>query len=209
MSCKLLFPWIIVIQTIVLLVIIGTAYSSDNEAIESAVGPHLLHIVTISLLLITFINPSEDARSYAKIYAWTNVAMDNVALFLMLFRYSQTETLHLGTLDAAHFTLYVVFVLVLIVIDIHNITFSWDHGGPTAQKQTYASEKSTETQATSQETSETQETPETEVAPSRVTRYQEAAVWTPIHAPKLSVRNFVVPLHLGMTKRQHPSLRFV
>ena len=123
---KLLFPWIIVIQTIVLLVTVGVAYSAENEAIESAVGPHLLHIVTISLLLITFITPTKEARSYARVYSWTNLAMDNIALLVMLFRYSQRSALKLGDEDLVHLVLYIVSVLILVVVDIHNITFTWD-----------------------------------------------------------------------------------
>lgn len=202
MSNKLLFPWIIVIETILLLLIIGTAYSSDNEAIESAVGPHLLHIVTISLLLITFINPSEDARSYARVYAWTNVAMDNIALFLMLFRYSQTETLHLGQLDAAHFTLYVVFVLVLIVIDIHNVTFTWDHdaGGAAPEPPPPAVPvRELEAAVAPKGTSE-------EVIASS---FQAAALWTPTVAPQMNFSTFDAATNFGITRRQHPSLRFV
>jgi len=203
MSNKLLFPWIIVLETIVLLMIIGTAYSSDNEAIESAVGPHLLHVVTISLLLITFINPSEDARSYARIYAWTNVAMDNIALFLMLFRYSQTETLHLGKLDAAHFTLYIVLVLILIVFDIHNVAFSWEDSRESPRDPSEISpEKPLESSP---------ENPP--VVPDLM--FQEAALWTPAHAPMLNIRNIQIPTiptiatNFGITQRQHPSLRFV
>ena len=125
MTTKLLFPWIIIIETIALLLCVAIAYSSSNEAIESAVGPHLLHIVTISVLLITFVKPSKEARAYARVYAWTNVVMDNIALFLMLFRYSQSENLKLGTADTTHFILYIISVLFLVMIDVHNVTFSW------------------------------------------------------------------------------------
>ena len=123
----LLFPWIIIIESVLLLTAVGISYSSGNEALESAIGPHLLHIVTISLLIITFINPSKEARQYTRVYAWTNLGMDNIALFLMLFRYSQSTELKLeGSSDTFTFTSYVICVLLLILVDVHNVSFSYD-----------------------------------------------------------------------------------
>lgn len=141
----LLFPWIIIIESVLLLTAVGISYSSENEALESAVGPHLLHIVTISLLIITFINPSKEARQYTRVYAWTNLGMDNVALFLMLFRYSQSAELKLaGPTDTFTFTSYVMIVLLLILVDVHNVSFSYDiktSGAPEAPEASEAWEE--------------------------------------------------------------------
>ena len=132
---QLLFPWIIILESIVLLAVIGIAYSSNTEALESSVGPHLLHIVTISLLTITSIEPSEEAKSYAKVYAWTNMGMDNISLCLMLFRYSQSTALHLrGSPDSFYFGSYVVGIILLIIIDTHNISFTFRRAPPKSPK---------------------------------------------------------------------------
>ena len=124
---QLCFPWIIFIEISLLVTILGLAYSIGQEAIESTVGPHLLHVITVSLLTMSFVRNIEETNSYAKVYAWTNLLMDNFAMFLMLFRYSQSTTLELRNdeSEVALFAVYISCIVGLIIVDIHNVSFTF------------------------------------------------------------------------------------
>ena len=109
------------VQIITLSGLVGVSYASNNKLLESTVGPHLLHVVTISLLIVLATNPTEVSRSYAKIYSWTNLGIDNVTLTFLLYRsISQDADVNVD------FALYIVCVIVLLIIDVHNVSVSYE-----------------------------------------------------------------------------------
>ena len=117
--------WLCVtLETSTLVGLLTIAYLIDEEAIESTVGPYLLHTITISLLIMLLIKDDSDgAREYAKVYSCTNLVVDVSALVLMLFRYEMTlhEKSHRRQ-NAAHLALfcsYIVIIGVLLIIDVH------------------------------------------------------------------------------------------
>lgn len=109
------------VQIITLSALVGVSYASNNKLLESTVGPHLLHVVTISLLIVLATNPTEVSRSYAKIYSWTNLGIDNVTLTFLLYRsISQDADVNVD------FALYIVCVIALLIIDVHNVSVSYE-----------------------------------------------------------------------------------